>query len=82
MSTENPKNPQSIYDFKVKDTFGHEISLDKYQGKVLIVVNIASKCPLAQTNYKELTELYEKYKDKGLSNNSCVHFPSTNHKFD
>ncbi|XP_055321181.1 uncharacterized protein LOC129577706 [Sitodiplosis mosellana] len=66
MSSEAPENPQSVYDFKVKDTFGNDVSLDKYKGKVLLVVNIASQCGLTNTNYKELTELAEKYKDQDV----------------
>lgn len=66
MSSENPENPQTVYDFTVKDTYGKDVSLDKYKGKVLLIVNIASKCGLTSTNYKELSELHEKYKDKGL----------------
>lgn len=66
MSSEDPENLQSVYDFRVKDTFSHEVSQDKYRGKVLVIVNIASKCALARTNYRELTKLYEKHKDDGL----------------
>lgn len=65
MSAENPENPQSVYDFKVKDTYGNEVPLDKYRGKVLVIVNIASQCGLTNTNYKQLTELHDKYKDQG-----------------
>lgn len=56
MSSETPENPQSVYDFTVKDTYGKDVSLDKYKGKVLVVVNIASQCGLTSTNYKQLTE--------------------------
>lgn len=66
MSSENPENPQSVYDFKVKDTFGNDVSLDKYRNKVLVIVNIASQCGLTNTNYKQLTELHDKYKDKDV----------------
>ena len=66
MSSEAPENPQSVYDFKVKDTFGNDVSLDKYKGKVLLIVNIASQCGLTNSNYKALTELAEKYKDQGM----------------
>lgn len=65
MSSETPENPQSVYDFKVKDTFGNDVSLDKYKGKVLVIVNIASQCGLTNTNYKELTDLADKYKEQG-----------------
>jgi len=57
---------KSIYDFTVKDIRGNDVSLSEYSGKVLLVVNVASKCGLTQANYKELNVLYEKYKSKGF----------------
>lgn len=62
------ENPQSIYDITVKDTYGNDVSLNKYKGMVLLIVNIASQCGLASSNYKQLTELNEKYKDQGKLN--------------
>ncbi|CAL1365992.1 unnamed protein product [Linum trigynum] len=56
----------SIYDFTVKDIKGSDVSLSEYKGKVLLIVNVASKCGLTQANYKELNVLYQKYKDQGL----------------
>ncbi|KAL6582679.1 putative phospholipid hydroperoxide glutathione peroxidase [Orobanche minor] len=62
--------PQSIHDFTVKlkdsDAKGNDVSLSSYKGKVLLIVNVASKCGLTNSNYTELTKLYEKYKDQGL----------------
>jgi glutathione peroxidase len=58
-------NAQSIYDFKVKDMGGKEVSLSEYKGKVLLIVNTATKCGFTP-QYEELQALYEKYKDKGL----------------
>ncbi|MBP5487357.1 MAG: glutathione peroxidase [Bacteroidales bacterium] len=58
-------NAQGIYDFKVKDMEGKEVSLSDYQGKVLLIVNTATKCGFTP-QYEELQALYEKYKDKGL----------------
>ncbi len=58
-------NAQSIYDFKVKDMDGKEVSLSDYSGKVLLIVNTATKCGFTP-QYEELQALYEKYKDKGL----------------
>ncbi|EXB68679.1 putative glutathione peroxidase 2 [Morus notabilis] len=58
--------PKSIYDFTVKDIRGNDASLSEYSGKVLLIVNVASKCGLTQSNYKELNVLYEKYKNKGF----------------
>ncbi|XP_065359731.1 uncharacterized protein Gtpx isoform X3 [Calliphora vicina] len=76
--SEEAKNANSIYDFTVKDTHGEEVSLDKYKGNVVLVVNIASQCGLTKNNYKKLTDLREKYGDKGLKilNFPCNQFGS------
>ena len=58
-------NAQGIYDFKVKDMDGKEVSLSEFKGKVLLIVNTATKCGFTP-QYEELQALYEKYKDKGL----------------
>ncbi|OIV94142.1 hypothetical protein TanjilG_31567 [Lupinus angustifolius] len=63
MTSESSK---SIYEFTVKDIRGNDVTLSEYTGKVLIIVNVASQCGLTQTNYKELSALYQKYKDQGL----------------
>ena len=55
----------SVYDFKVKDQKGNEVSLDAYKGKVLLIVNTATGCGFTP-QYKGLEELYEKYKEKGF----------------
>lgn len=55
----------SVYDFKVKDIKGNEISLSKYSGKLLLIVNTASKCGFTP-QYSGLEKLYSKYKGKGL----------------
>jgi len=62
----SPSNPQSIHDFTVKDAKGNDVNLGDYKGKVLIIVNVASQCGLTNSNYTELSQLYEKYKPKGL----------------
>ncbi|KAM3232219.1 putative glutathione peroxidase 2 [Capsicum chacoense] len=59
-------SPKSIYDFTVKDIQGNAVPLSNYRGKVLLIVNVASKCGLTDSNYKELNVLYEKYKDQGF----------------
>ncbi len=56
---------KSIYDFTVKDIKGNEVSLADYQGKVLLIVNVASKCGLTP-QYEGLEVIYQKYKDQGL----------------
>jgi glutathione peroxidase len=57
---------KSIHEFTVKDSKGKDVDLSVYKGKVLLVVNVASKCGFTDTNYTQLTELYNRYKDKGL----------------
>ena len=56
---------QSIYDFKVKDDVGKDVSLSDYKGKVLLIVNTATRCGFTP-QYKELEALYEKYRSEGL----------------
>ncbi|XP_015598009.1 probable phospholipid hydroperoxide glutathione peroxidase [Cephus cinctus] len=53
----------SIYDFHAKDIHGNNVSLEKYQGHVAIIVNVASDCGLTDRNYKQLVTLHQKYKD-------------------
>ena len=55
----------SIYDFSVKDIDHQEISLEKFKGKTLLIVNVASRCGFTP-QYIGLQSLYEKYKDKGF----------------
>ncbi|MGD0727967.1 MAG: glutathione peroxidase [Spirochaetia bacterium] len=56
---------ESILDFSLKDTHGVETPMRKFEGKVLLVVNVASKCGFTP-QYKSLQILYDRYKDKGL----------------
>ena len=55
----------SAYDFSVKDIHGKTVGLDAYRGKVLLIVNTASKCGFTP-QYKGLEALYDKYHGKGL----------------
>jgi len=67
-------NSDSIFDYKMKDIDGKEVSLDKYKGKVILVVNVASKCGYTP-QYEGLQKLYETYKDDGLV---ILGFPANN----
>jgi glutathione peroxidase len=55
----------SIYDIPVRKISGAEASLGEYKGKVVLVVNVASKCGLTP-QYEGLKSLYRKYRDQGL----------------
>lgn len=55
----------NIYDFTVKDSHGNTVSLKDYEGKVLLVVNTATKCGLTP-QYTAMQELYNKYKEQGF----------------
>jgi glutathione peroxidase len=56
---------ESIYDLPLKDIDGKDTSLKPYQGKVMLIVNVASKCGFTP-QYTALEALHQKYKDRGL----------------
>ena len=56
---------QRIYDFKALTSKGKELDFAQFQGKVLLIVNTASKCGFTP-QFAGLEELNQKYKDKGL----------------
>lgn len=64
----------SVYEFKVKNIEGKDVDLSEYKGKVLLIVNVASKCG-ATPQYDPLQALYKKYADKGLV---VLGFPANN----
>jgi glutathione peroxidase len=55
----------SALNFKMKTITGQDADLAQYKGKVVLIVNVASKCGYTP-QYEELEAMYEKYKDKGL----------------
>ena len=73
----------SIYDFTMKSIDGQPVSLKSYNGKVVMLVNVASKCGFTP-QYAGLESLYEKYKDRGFvivgvpANNFAQQEPGTN----
>jgi glutathione peroxidase len=74
---------KSIYDFTISSIDGQPVSLQGYKGKVVLLVNVASKCGFTP-QYAALESVYEKYKDRGLvivgvpANNFMQQEPGTN----
>ncbi len=73
-SPSEPVFEKSVYEFTMKDIDGKQVKLDTYKGKVVMIVNTASKCGYTP-QYEGLQALYEKYKDKGLV---ILGFPANN----
>ena len=78
-----PAQQKSIYSFPLRSIDGQSTSLEAYKGKVVLLVNVASRCGFTP-QYAGLEALYEKYKDKGLvivgipANNFAQQEPGTN----
>ena len=64
-STITHASDQSLYDHPLKTIDGESTTLAEHKGKVILMVNVASRCGFTR-QYKGLEELYSKYKDKGL----------------
>lgn len=67
-----PEN--SMYEFTMKDIDGNAVKLDTYRGKVVMVVNVASKCGYTP-QYEGLEAIYKKYSEKGFV---ILGFPANN----
>src|SRR5688572_16292009 len=65
---------KTVYDFKVKNIDGREVTLADYKGKVLLIVNVASLCGNTP-QYRDIEALYKKYQSKGLV---VLGFPANN----
>lgn len=65
---------KSLYEIEVKNIDGNQMKLDKYRGKVLLIVNVASKCGYTP-QYEGLQKIYAKYQDSGLL---VLGFPANN----
>jgi glutathione peroxidase len=63
---------KTVYDFQAKDITGKDVALDAFQGKVMLIVNTASKCGFTP-QFAGLEELYKQYAGKGLA---VLGFPS------
>ncbi|MEN8153705.1 MAG: glutathione peroxidase [Acidobacteriota bacterium] len=64
----------SIYDFTMNDIDGNPVKLDKYRGKVVMIINVASKCGLTK-QYIGLQEIYKNYMNNGFV---ILGFPANN----
>ena len=64
----------SIYDFSLKDIDHKEVNLSQYRGKVVLVVNVASRCGYTP-QYEGLQKVYMKYRDRGFV---ILGFPANN----
>lgn len=63
-----------VLDHKMMDIDGNEVDLAKYKGKVVMIVNVASKCGLTP-QYEQLVDIHKKYKDQGFT---ILGFPANN----
>jgi glutathione peroxidase len=61
-----PADAKNILDLTAQDISGKDVPLSRYKGKVLLIVNVASKCGNTP-QYANLEQIFEKYKDKGLA---------------
>ncbi len=69
-----PPPQRSVYEFSMKDIDGNDVSLDTYRGKVVMIVNVASKCGYT-SQYEGLEAIYDRFKDRGFV---VLGFPANN----
>ena len=67
-------NERSIYDFTMNDIDGNPVAFEMFRHKVLLIVNVASKCGFTP-QYKGLEELYQEFKEDGFA---ILGFPANN----
>jgi glutathione peroxidase len=65
---------KSVYDFTLKDAKGKDVKLEEFRGRVVMLVNVASKCGYTP-QYEGLQKIYERYKDRGFT---ILGFPANN----
>jgi len=68
------ENGETVYDFKLNLIDGKEVEMSEFKGKVLLIVNTASKCGFTP-QYDGLQAIHEKYKDRGFT---VLGFPANN----
>jgi len=73
-SPSEPVKEKGMYEFTMKDIDGSDVSLEKYKGNVVMLVNVASRCGLTP-QYEGLQAIYDKYKDRGFT---VLGFPANN----
>ena len=59
------ENSKTLFDFKINSISGDELNFSDFEGKTLLLVNVASNCGFTK-QYDDLQKLYDNYRDKGL----------------
>ncbi len=65
---------KTMYDFTLKDSKGRDVKLDEFRGRVVMLVNVASKCGYTP-QYEGLQKIYERYREQGFT---ILGFPANN----
>ena len=74
LESKNQVNDKTIYGFTMNDIDGKPVNLGDYKGKVIVIINVASKCGYTP-QYTDMQAFYEKYKDQGVT---ILAFPANN----